>query len=379
MDNCEDPLENDHELFTADLESVIEHCSKIKVLLTSRRPLNKLAFNQEKCFNLYPLPKESALKLLISKSPRNINNNEIVELLSCQIPARNNLNLGLQQYANRHNNKLLNHPFTELLGGHPQAISLAAPLLKDNSLKELFYAFCESNVLDVIDDPSVGQNPYTSLRVSLELSIERVRKNNEAALNLFGLIGMLPSGANKEEITEMWGDKSWVPLKDELVRASLLIFKTDDLGSFVYNMLPFMSIRATEILEENPSFFNEYHMKCCRLWKEYWIEFYNSEKTIEDVEGLVSIENNIWACINRAVSINKIEQSFQNELTPVRDELTPLPTWEGAVNEKYKQAYNLLTAELNLFEMLNEFELSRSLEVNENQAHEEGKSSHFIF
>ena len=66
-------------------------------------------------------------------------------------------------------------------------------------------------------------------------------------------------------------------------------------------------------------------------------------------------------------------------MTPVRDELTRLSTWGGTVGEEYKQAYNLLTAELNLFEMPNEFELSRSLEVNENQAHEEGKSSHFIF
>ena len=178
LDNCEDPLENDHELFTSDLEGVIEYCSKIKVLLTSRRPLNKLAFNQEKIFMLHPLPKESALKLLISKSPRNINNNEIVELLSCDIPAGNRINQGLHQLLNinRRESKLLNHPFTELLGGHPQAISLAAPLLKDNSLKELFYAFWESNVLDVIDDPSIGHNPYTSLRVSLELSIEHVRR-----------------------------------------------------------------------------------------------------------------------------------------------------------------------------------------------------------
>ena len=47
LDNWEDPIENDHELFTADLESVIEYCNKIKVLLTSRRSLNKLAFNKE--------------------------------------------------------------------------------------------------------------------------------------------------------------------------------------------------------------------------------------------------------------------------------------------------------------------------------------------
>ena len=289
LDNCDDPLENDNEHFTKHLAKIVESWIKLKILLSSRRPINKLVFNHEKVFNLYQLSKESALKLLIVKSPRALNNKEIIELLDCQIPIESNLNQNRYQFANQKQySQLINHPFAELLGGHPQAISLAAPLLKDNSLKELFYAFCESNVLDVIDDPSVGQNPCTSLRVSLELSIERVRKNNEAALNLFGLIGMLPSGANKEEITEMWGDKSWVPLKDELVRASLLIFKIDGTGSFVYNMLPFMSVRATEILEGDRYIYNEYHMKCCRLWKEYWVEFYNSDKAIEDVEGLVT-------------------------------------------------------------------------------------------
>lgn len=36
---------------------------------------------------------------------------------------------------------LLDHPFTEMLGGHPQAISLAAPLLEYKSLKEIFQNF----------------------------------------------------------------------------------------------------------------------------------------------------------------------------------------------------------------------------------------------
>jgi len=36
------------------------------------------------------------------------------------------------------NMNLINHPFTKILGGHPQAISLAAPMLEYKSLSELF-------------------------------------------------------------------------------------------------------------------------------------------------------------------------------------------------------------------------------------------------
>mmetsp|Transcript_41962 Transcript_41962/g.48601 ORF Transcript_41962/g.48601 Transcript_41962/m.48601 type:complete len:114 (+) Transcript_41962:532-873(+) len=113
------------------------------MLLTSRRPLNNLVYNKEQIFNLNPLPKESALKLLISKSPRIINNNEILDLLNCDIPIGSKIRQSQMNSGNfgQKDLRLLNHPFTEILGGHPQAISLAAPLLKDNTLKELFLAF----------------------------------------------------------------------------------------------------------------------------------------------------------------------------------------------------------------------------------------------
>ena len=184
---------------------------------------------------------------------------------------------------------------------------------------------------------------------------------------------MLPSGANKEEITEMWGDKSWVPLKDELVRASLLIYKTDDLGTFVYNMLPFMSIRATEILEESPQLFNDYHMKWCRLWKDYWLEFYNSEKSIEDIEGLVSIENNIWACLNRAISTNKQDNLLQDEISITKCETTPILTQESFTTQTTDSSSKQFINDKNLLEIFRDFEMFRSIESSENLIFEERK------
>jgi hypothetical protein len=196
---------------------------------------------------------------------------------------------------------LLNHPFITLLGGHPQAISLVAPMLKDTSLKDLFLNFCDSNLMDVVHEKSVLQSQTTSLRVSLDVSITRLRNKNKEALNLFGLIGMLPSGANKEEISQIWGDNSWKPLKDILVRSSLLIHKNNPDDSDIYYMLPFMSERACEIIEEDRKLKQKFHLKCCKVYREYCHEFYSSTKSLEYIEGLASIESNIWACIYRAV------------------------------------------------------------------------------
>ena len=69
-------------------------------------------------------------------------------------------------------------------------------------------------------------------------------KTNPDALNLFGFIGLLPGGVSQKELDKMWGSNEWTSLKDSLVRASLLVYKTDINGNFTYNMLPFMTIRA---------------------------------------------------------------------------------------------------------------------------------------
>lgn len=68
-------------------------------------------------------------------------------------------------------------------------------------------------MMDVVHDNSVLHSQTTSLRVSLELSITSLRENQEEALSLFCLIGLLPSGANSEELNQIWGDKSWIKLK----------------------------------------------------------------------------------------------------------------------------------------------------------------------
>lgn len=270
LDNAEDPLEDDNERFISELDAIIDNCSQLKFLATTRKCISKLAHNHEKPYILQPLSKEASLKLLIAKAPRDIKNQELEELLQCTIPKSckigQNLSVKLCQQEKR---TLLEHPFTALLGGHPQAISLAAPLLEYKSLKNLFYAFCDSNLLDAIDYPISTQDPNKSLRLSLELSINHMKNTMPEALNLFGFIGLLPGGVKEDELTQMWGNNKWMSMKDALIRASLLVYKIDNKGHFVYSMLPFMSIRAYELLESNEERRHSYHMKCCKFYKDY--------------------------------------------------------------------------------------------------------------
>ncbi|CAI2382289.1 unnamed protein product [Moneuplotes crassus] len=305
LDNAEDPLEYDNTKFISEIQSILDSCPKLNFLLTTRKTLNSLPYGHEKPYILCPLTKEASLKLLISKAPRNINPQEIHQLLRCKIPkdCKIRQTLNVSSSIDRNSPKtLLDHPFTLLLGGHPQAISLAAPLLEYKSLKELFLDFCRSNMMDALEISTDNQNSSTSLRVSLELSINHMKNTNPKALNFFGFIGQFPGGIGEFQITQMWGDNSWIPFKDALIRASLLVYKTDANGKFIYNMLPFMTIRAGELLDEDDKLRYEFHQKSCKLYKDYCIEIYNSDKSLDTIEKLTDMETNIWACIYRSLN-----------------------------------------------------------------------------
>ena len=332
LDNAEDPLEDDNARFILELETIIDCWKRIKFLLTTRKTVNKLAYNQEKPYILWPLSKEASLKLLIAKAPREIKKQEIHDLLYSPIPEAwkigQSLNItSLTQNSNQART-LLNHPFTMLLGGHPQAISLAAPLLEYKSLKELFYAFCSSNLMDALDISPDNQNANTSLRVSLELSISHMRNTTPEALDLFGFVGLLPGGVTEVELTQMWGNTDWMNLKDALIRASLLVYKNNNDG-FIYSMLPFMTIRAYEYLETKEELKASYHIKCWKMYKEYCIQFYYSNKQLQDIENLVGHEANIWACIYR--SLNKKKDVIYQENNK----------WDSNTNNKQESSQNI--------------------------------------
>ena len=138
---------------------------------------------------------------------------------------------------------------------------------------------------------------------------------NPEILNLFGLIGMLPGGVSKDELTELWQDDTWETLKEELISASLITYKTFTDGSTTYKMLPFMSMRAYEHLETNQALKQDYHMRCWKLFKQYWFEFYQAivqnTVTLQMKKDLLNIETNIWAWIYRA--LNRVKRIEYND------------------------------------------------------------------
>lgn len=215
----------------------------VKILLTSRKYINRLEHVEETPYHLYSLSPEASVRLLINKAPRQIMSSEIFDLFNYEIPSNHPICHNFPNI-NPKEITLSTHPLVLMLGGHPQAISLAAPMLESQSLVELFQQLLESNIMDALNKDA---HSYASLRMSLDISIKNLQKKNEQALDLFKFIGLLPAGVSAAEMTSMWGDNTWKSHKEKLINASLLVYRQTER---IFTLLPFMNTRALELLEE---------------------------------------------------------------------------------------------------------------------------------
>lgn len=59
----------------------------------------------------------------------------------------------------------------EILKGHPHAISLAAPLLQNKKLKELYELLNSDGIINWLENEGYKNDPMGSLKVSMDISI----------------------------------------------------------------------------------------------------------------------------------------------------------------------------------------------------------------
>ena len=99
---------------------------------------------------------------------RPIREEEIQELLKSAQPSRfNNANPMRQK---KEIVSLDDHHICQLLSGHPHAISLAAPLLQDKSLKKLYDLLNSPEIIEWLKIEGI-EAPIASLKVSLDTSV----------------------------------------------------------------------------------------------------------------------------------------------------------------------------------------------------------------
>ena len=236
IDNCEDPLNNFGKDFRAFLGALLAASPHIKLLLTSRQPVGALRDTPEQTLPVRRLDGMAALDLFLDRAPE---------------PRRSELAEAYSTLNRRE--RLARSPLFTFLSGHPNALCIVAGALSELTLDEVMHEVATRKLDAMVDRniPPEERDAYTSMTVSLDLSITQLQVRLPAALPLFGLLELLPGGARATDLDELWVDEGgtnpWKPLMDELVRRNL-VDKAGHGDAAHYTTFPFVTGYAESLL-----------------------------------------------------------------------------------------------------------------------------------
>ncbi|DBA01594.1 TPA: hypothetical protein N0F65_011350 [Lagenidium giganteum] len=217
MDNMEDPINAQPSAVREFLLHLLQNTPNLSFLMTARQAMGGgVAGFDEKVVSLNRLSHYHAADLFLKKAPRALLLSEIGDINTSMASGKSRAVSVLEA--------LSSHPLMAFLDGHPQAISLCAPLLQDRSLSELTRAVLSRGVseLQVVGLPAHDRSAVNTLVTSLTVSLEQVKMNHDQdAVRFFALLGLLPAGAMPADFKSLWGNK-WEMLVETLLRFSLI-------------------------------------------------------------------------------------------------------------------------------------------------------------
>ncbi|MBU7017024.1 MAG: tetratricopeptide repeat protein [Theionarchaea archaeon] len=198
LDNAEDILWLNENAVQGVIHAILKFTSNTRLLITSQRPIGGNLYEPERIYRVLPLEQADAAFLFLATSKRRILRKE---------------------WESRHFSSLL-----EYLGGHPLSIVLTASqlvpgiVLEDLMERIQLYRGRAIKVKHITErDLCHGE----SLVASLASAYDQLSDN---ARTLFGILSLLPAGAQEEMLTEVFKNAAWEYVQ-ELNEASLLEIK----------------------------------------------------------------------------------------------------------------------------------------------------------
>lgn len=217
LDNMEDPINANPSAVRESLLHLLQNTPRLAFLMTTRQAIGGgLAGFDEKVVSLNRLSHFHAADLFLKRSPRALLISEIGDIDTSGSNGKSRAASVLDA--------LTAHPLMAFLDGHPQAISLCAPLLQDRSLPELTRIVLSRGVseLQVVGLPAHDRSAVNTLVTSLGVSLEQVKMHHgQDAIRFFALLGLLPAGGMPADFKSLWGPQ-WEALVETLLRFSLI-------------------------------------------------------------------------------------------------------------------------------------------------------------
>jgi tetratricopeptide (TPR) repeat protein len=238
LDNAEDFLWQNEDALQDFVDSILKYTPHTTILVTSQRPVGGNLHEPERIYRIYPLEQEDAALLFLVTAKRRMIKNEWESDTFYSL---------LKQ-----------------LGGHPLSIVLTARqlvpgiILGDLMKRIKVYKAKAINVKDITDTEH-GE----SLVASLASAYDNLSEN---AKTLFGILSMLPAGAQEVMLIDIFGDTAWEHVQ-ELNEASLV-----EIRDRRATLLPPIRLFALSVRTEKIR--THYGPKIVEILKEYTKKLY---------------------------------------------------------------------------------------------------------
>ncbi len=245
LDNAEDILWQDEDAMQDFIDSILKFTPNTKLLITSQRPVGGNLYEPERIYRIHSLGKDDAAFLFLATAKRRMLKEEWESDTF--------------------------YSLVEQLGGHPLSIVLTAcqlvPGIVFEDLMERITAYkAKAITVKSITDKDVEHGE--SLVVSLASAYDTLSEN---ARTLFGILSLLPAGAQEGMLTDIFGDTAWEHVL-ELNETSLV-----EIRERRAILLPPVRLFALSVATEEIRQF--YGPKIVEAMKEYARKLYDNHST----------------------------------------------------------------------------------------------------
>jgi tetratricopeptide (TPR) repeat protein len=312
LDNMEEVLWNDEKNTKEFIDGILKFCKNVKLLVTSQREISGHLYEPEKVNRVYPLKINNSVHLFLASTKRGMTKQEL--------KADSFLNL-LKQ-----------------LGGHPLSIVLMAHQLRDGTTIEDLVGKIKKYEASAISVKGITDRDLEhgeSLVASLASAYDSL---SEDAKIVFGILSMLPAGAEEFTIKQIAGDNGWEHVQElhEASLAEIIQFRRVVLLSPV--RLFALSVISKEVKEQ-------YGPKIVALMGDYANQFYygHTSKKAKMYRQLFTIEEpNFRSATELPCPIPEIESelSYLGFLGPA---LLSMYIFSNRLNEGIKTGEVIIT------------------------------------
>ena len=290
FDNWDWILKEDNNNFLRIIEEILARIHQSRIVVTAKNPIGQIKDITEKVIKIQKLTKNESYELLLAKSPKKMQQDELDEMVE-ELVRRN---LPTNQVIS-----ILEHPLFDMVNGHPLALVMISSLRKEMRLKQIYELLVL--IKEEIDSSKKWSVENIAIHLSMEANLLFLRNIDYNTYESLIYFSLMSSGMNNEGCSILFGNQ-WEEYKALLLSRSLIWQRfniSKDPQNSVYridsNLKNIVLKRTTQEEIDNWDF------KIIHLLNENLQKYFKNpqlnDKTVHTL--FIQLEGNIWDIFKR--------------------------------------------------------------------------------